>query len=201
MFDLLRKVFPFIIIGIVLRGGSGNAQLRCPADNRADALATQFVIGGPSIKMPVGAFLLIRKNGEIGAIHLTKIDSTSTDDLGKSTYESYFPVDSAGSFRSGSVNVIRQTAEPEVKPLAGMIRGFAYQPGPHKARIGKWSFSFVSQTMIYMSPYHRNGDQGYEFAPTSACDVSEIDANDKRLRWFRFDPNAAVTLPLADLVK
>jgi hypothetical protein len=44
-------------------------------------------------------------------------------------------------------------------------------------------------------------DHSYEFAPTSACDVSEIDATDKRLRWFRFDPNASVILPLADLPK
>jgi hypothetical protein len=43
--------------------------------------------------------------------------------------------------------------------------------------------------------------KGYEFAPTSACDISEVDANDKRLRWFRADPNAKITLQLADLPK
>jgi hypothetical protein len=170
-------------------------------DNRAGDLATQFRIGGSSIQLPIGAFLLVRKNGEVGAIRLTNIDSKATEYLGKSTYESFFPADHAGLFRGGSPNVIRQGGQLEIKPEGGFIRGFAYQPGPHKARIGGWSFPFASPSVMGMSAYHHNGDQGYEFAPTSACDVSEIDAADKRLRWFRYDPNASVILPLAKLLK
>ena len=81
------------------------------------------------------------------------------------------------------------------------MRGFAYQPGPHQARIGKWSFSFIGPSTLHMSSYHHSGDQRYEFAPTSACSPSEVDALDKRLRWFRYNPNANVVLPLADLPK
>ena len=195
----MRRVFQAVVAGIVLSGQIVIAQSRCPLDSRADNLATQFVISGGSVKMPIGAFLLVRKNGEIGAIRLTRIDPMATEDFGKSTYESYFPADSSDllSIR----NDIRQTGELDLKPAKGMIRGFSYVPGPHRARIGKWSYPFVSPSIMYMFPYHSSSDHGYEFAPTSACDVSEIDVHDKRLRWFRFDRDAHVTLPLADLPK
>jgi len=190
-----------LILGFVLSAALANAQAGCSGDNGAHDSADQFAIRSTSIKMPVGAFLLVRKNGEIGAIRLTNIDSKATEYLGRSTYESFFPADRSGLFPSGSPKVIRQSGELELKPEGGLVRGFAYQPGAHKALIGRWSFSFPYPSMLGMSAYHHTGDQGYEFAPTSACDLSQIDANDKRLRWFRYNPNANVVLPLADLAK
>jgi len=197
----LRRAVHLLLAVIALSGSFGKAQSRCPADNRNSIHATQFRIGGSSIQLPIGAFLLVRKNGQIGAIRLTNIDSAATDDLGKSTYESFFQADHSGLFPSGSSTLIRHRGELEIKPEGGLMRGFAYQPGPHKALIGKWSFSFVTPDMMWMAPYHRSPNKDYEFAPTSACDLSQIDATDKRLRWFRYDPNASVVLPLADLPK
>src|SRR5438045_1118044 len=66
----LGKTLLVIIVGIVLNAELVNAELRCPLDNRNDNLATQFGIRGTSIQIPVGAFLLVRKNGEVGAIRL-----------------------------------------------------------------------------------------------------------------------------------
>jgi hypothetical protein len=73
----------------------------------------------------------------------------------------------------------------------------------YTAWIGKWSFTFASPILISMAtPSPEAGEDGaYEFAPTSACDVSEIDALDKRLRWFRYDSKTKVVLPLAELPK
>jgi hypothetical protein len=199
-FMFTKRLLLTVFLGASFFGGFGNAQSRCPMDSRNSNLATQFRIGGSSIQMPIGAFLLVRKNGQIGAIRLTNIDSTATEDYGKSSYESYVSSDASISFNAATV--IRQTGELDVRPLKGPGRDlWIYQPGPHKARIGKWSFSFVTPDMMWMAPYHRSPSKDYEFAPTSACDVSEIDAHDKRLRWFRFDPNAKVILPLADLPK
>jgi len=196
----LRRVIHLVLAGIVLSGGLGKAQTRCPMDTRAGDLAKQFRIGGTSIQMPIGAFLLVRKNGQIGAIRLTNIDLTATEDYGKSSYESYFLSDALSSFNAATA--MRQSGELDVRPLKGPGRDlWIYQPGPHKALIGKWSFSFVTPDMMWMAPYHRSPNKDYEFAPTSACDVSEIDATDKRLRWFRYDPNVSVVLRLADLPK
>jgi hypothetical protein len=197
----LRRAVKIFVAAMIVGNGFAYAEVRCPLDTRLDDLATRFRIGGTSIQMPIGAFLLIRKNGQIGAIRLTDIDRKATEYLGKSTYESFFPADHSGLFRSGSSDIIRQGGLLEIKPVGGLIRGFAYQPGPYSAHIGKWSFPFSSPGRIGMSSYHRNDDQGYEFAPTSACDLSEIDATDSRLRWFRYDPRASIVLPLADLPK
>jgi hypothetical protein len=195
----LGKTLLVVIVGIVLNAELVNAQLRCSVNNRNDHLATQFVIRGTSIQMPVGAFLLVRKNGEVGAIRLTNIDPAVTEDYGKFTYESYFPSDAAGLFRSGKL--ARHAGELDVRPSKG-TRGIYYQPGSHKASIGKWTFAFDVPSRMHMSGISFwKEDHGYEFAPTSACDLSEINANDKRLHWFRYDPNASVILPLSDLPK
>lgn len=190
-----------LIAGLSLSASFGHAQIRCPGVSSANPLTDRFAIRGASIKMPLGAFLLVRKNGDIGAIRLISIDPAATEYLGKSTYESFFSADGSGLFVSGNPKVIRQSGDLEIKPEGGLIRGFAYQPGLHKARIGGWSFSFDYPSVMDMSGYHHNGDQGYEFAPTSACELSQIDANEKHLRWFRYNPNASVVLPLADLAK
>lgn len=188
-----------VILGIALSAAAGNAQLRCPLDSQNDNLAAQFVVRGTSIQMPVGAFLLVRKNGEIGAIRLKNIDPAVTEDYGKFTYESYFPSDAAGVFRSGKL--VRHAGELDVRPSKG-TRGIYYQPGLHKANIGNWTFAFNFPATLHMSGISFwKEDHGYEFAPTSACDLSEIDAKDKRLRWFRYDPSARVTLSLSDLPK
>jgi hypothetical protein len=198
---LLRSVL--LIVGTVLSGVAGHAQLRCSADSRADDLATRFIVSAGTVKMPIGAFLLVRKNGQIGAIRLTNIDPTATEWVGKSTYESFFQPDSSGSLLAK--NVVRRTGELNVQPSKGPGRGvYIYQPGPYKAQIGKWTFAFNNPSMMAMSDasfWTGVGDHGYEFAPTSACNLSEVDAHDKRLKWFRYDRNASVTLPLSDLPK
>jgi hypothetical protein len=203
IFMYIKRLFPVVVLIVILSRGTGNSQLRCPADTRADDLATRFVVSGGYVKIPVGAFLLVRKNGEIGAIRLTNIDPGSTEWVGKSTYESYFQGDGSGSLMAA--DVLKQTGELNLRHLKGPGRDlWIYQPGQNKARVGKWSFLFAAPNMMGMSAIsalHGNGDHGYEFAPTSACDVSKIDAHDKRLRWFRFDPNAKVILPLVDLPK
>jgi hypothetical protein len=172
-------------------------------DNRNSDLAAQFVISAGTVRMPIGAFLLVRKIGAIGAIRITNIDPAATEHFGKSTYESYFQTNGSGSLVTG--NVVRQTGELNLKDLRGPGRGiYIYRPAGYKARIGKWIFGFGDPTMMDMSDasfWAGLGDHGYEFAPTSACDVSEIDAHDNRLRWFRYDPNASVILPLAKLPK
>lgn len=192
-----------VIGGMALSCTAGYAQTRCPEDKRADDHATRFVIGAGSVKMPIGAFLLVRKGFQIGAIRVTSIDSAATEWFGKFTYESFFQPDGSGSFVAK--NVDRRTGELNVQRPKGPGRGiYIYQPGPYKAQVGKWIFPFWSPTLMAMSDisfWSGVGDRGYEFAPTSACNLSEIDVQDKRLKWFRFDRNASFTLQLSELPK
>ena len=190
------------ILGVVL-GGFKIAQSQCSTDGPTNGAAQQFVLGGGYVKLPVGAFLLVRKNGEIGAIRIAKIEPGGTEWVGKSTYESFFQSDGSGSLTSA--NALRKTGEIDIQAPKGPGRGvYIYQPGQNKAVVGKWSFVFINPNVMTMSAITRlqgNGDHGYEFAPTSACKISEIDLSDKRLRWFRYDRNASVTLPIAGLPK
>jgi hypothetical protein len=68
----MKKIFSIVILAIVLYGAPGNGQSLCSTD-RDDNFAAQFIVSGGSVKMPVGAFLLVRKNGKIGAIRLTSV--------------------------------------------------------------------------------------------------------------------------------
>jgi hypothetical protein len=105
---------------------AGNAQLQCAG---ADVSGVQFEIQGTTIKMPVGAFLLVRKDGQIGAIRLVSIDVKATEYLGKSTYEAFFPADQSGSFLSGNGNVVRQSAVIEIKPEGGFYQRLCISTG------------------------------------------------------------------------
>jgi hypothetical protein len=193
------------LIGVlVLSDTAVYSQTRCPADSRMEDLATRFIIHGGTIKMPIGAFLLVRKKTDIGAIRLISIDPTSTEWLGKSVYESYFQSNASGSFSSG--NVVTKTGELNLQESKGLGRGvYIYKPGPYRASIGKWSFSFFGPSLMGMSDHSSwtgdFGDHGFEFAPTSACNLSEVNVHDNRLRWFRYDRNANVILTLSELAK
>jgi hypothetical protein len=50
-----------------------------------------------------------------------------------------------------------------------------------------------------MSAHFAEKDSGFEFAPTSAREIVHADASDQRLRWFRHDPNARISLPISEL--
>jgi hypothetical protein len=179
------------------------AQVRCPQDKRADDLATRFVIKAGTIRLPIGAFLLVRKGARIGAIRLTGIDPAATQETGKSTWESLVEPDRSGSFVAKGV--VRQTGELNIQPLQGPGRLiYIHQPGVIDARVGKWKFSFDAPSLMTMSDtsfWTGTGDHGFEFAPTAACDASEINIRDEHLRWFRYDRNADTALPLSDLPK
>jgi hypothetical protein len=199
-FMSVKQLFRVAALFVALFGCKGNAQSQCPADTRTGDLATQFRIGGAAIRMPVGAFLLIRKGGQIGAVRLVNIDSAERTDYGTSAYESYFSANSSGPLAGQTA--VRHSGQLDIRPLKGPGRDlWIYKTGAYRALVGNWVFDFTTPDTIWMLPEHHNSDHGYEFAPTSACDLSQIDANDKGLRWFHYDPNASVVLRLADLAK
>jgi hypothetical protein len=149
--------------------------------------------------MPKGAFLLIRKGKELGAIRFTSIEPGETKLMGKAAYESFFQGDGSGSFLSG--NVIKKSGELSTKPLTGIGR-FSFGGGKRKLQVGTWAFAYHFPGCVNIFPFGKEeGDYGYEFAPTSAREIAEIDVLDKRLQWFRFDRNRSITLSLSDLAK
>ncbi|HSS19549.1 MAG TPA: hypothetical protein VLL54_05705 [Pyrinomonadaceae bacterium] len=196
------KLFCVLAMAIIVSGVLACGQSP-PGDEAAKSSANQptdkFVISPSVVVMPQGMFLLIRKGGKIGAVRFTSIEQGGTVGTGKGSYESYFQADGSGSFRSP--NVRKQTGELNVKPLKG-FHPFAFQTGKTRVRVGEWSFECDGPGSLFMYPYGKSEkDYGYEFAPTSAQRVEEIDASDKRLKWFRYDPNTRVELPVSELPK
>ena len=184
-----------VFVGVLLVPSEINAQTS--ADQHISS-AIHFDIGPRYVHMPEGYFVLVRKGKSMGAIRLIRI-TQSAPNLGRATYESYFQGDGSGSFRNSSV--IRRSGELDIKPLKGISHSMMHQPGQDKLWVGKWWFGCLSPSLINMSSHFSDNDEDYEFAPTSARDVTEIDVSDKTLRWFRYDANAHVTVSVPDLPK
>ena len=167
---------------------------------RKQAEATQFRVSVGTLTMPVGAFLLVRNGSQLGAIRLASLTPGPNRAEGRSDYESFSLPDKSTSFIGKGVN--HKTGHIYIGETVGVHAVFVYTKGHSRAVIGKWKFSFSFPDLIDMSNvsfWKGRHDEGFEFAPTSACQLSEIDASDKRLRWFRWDKITQVTLPLADL--
>jgi hypothetical protein len=164
---------------------------------QGDSSRAQFTMGPNYVHVPEEFFVLVRKGREIGAIRFVRIEQDAQGN-GKSTYETYFQGDGSGSFLNP--NVVKRTGEIDIKPMRG-IHAFAWQPGQNKLWVGKWWFGCYSPSLVNMSSHFSEKDEGYEFAPTSAQNIAEIDASDKRLQWFRFDPDARIIVPVSNLPK
>lgn len=81
---------------------------------------------------------------------------------------------------------------------------FTYTKRHQSAYVGKWKFSFDSSSLMDragFSFWNGDYDAGFEFAPTSACQLSEINATNPHLKWFRWDGFTRAVLPLEDLPK
>jgi hypothetical protein len=196
-----KAVVRALLATYALVPANGHAQVRCPQDTPTGD-PTQFTVSIGTVTLPVGAFLLVRNGSQLGAIRLTSIDPAATKYEGRSNYESFTPPDKSTSF-AGS-NVDHQTGDIYIGPTVGVHAVYVHTKGHNQALIGKWKFHFAYPALMDMSRgsfWKGLHDEGFEFAPTSACQVSDIDATDKRLRWFRWDKTTQVTLPLADLPK
>jgi hypothetical protein len=154
-----------------------------------------FSIGPRYVNIPEKLFLLVRKGPSVGAIRLTHIERDARGD-GKANYESYFQGDGSGSFVAP--NVVKRTGEIDIKPMKG-VHAFAWQPGQNKLWVGKWWFGCLSPSTMNMSSHFSEKDEGYEFAPTSAKDLKDVNAADPRLHWYRFDPDKRITVPVSEL--
>jgi hypothetical protein len=191
-----KAVVRALLATYALVPANGHAQVRCTGD------ATQFTVSVGTVTLPVGAFLLVRNGNQIGAIRLTSLTPGPNRPEGRSTYESFFVPDKSVSFAGSGVD--HQTGDIYIGPTVGVHAVYVHTKGHNQALIGKWKFYFAYRDLMGMSRvsfWKGLHDEGFEFAPTSACQVSEIDATDNRLRWFRWDKTTQVTLPLADLPK
>lgn len=188
---------------IVLSGVSTTIYAQTPCTHTSDVETKAFVINGGDIEMPVGYFLLVRRKDGLGAIRLTDATQSPPTEkwFGASAYESYFQP--KASLSLASTTAVRHASSMDFRPTKGVHAVYLYGSGHHEALIGKWKFSFDNPVLLPMTNLTFWGGEmsnhGFDFAPTSACNVSEIDALDPRLHWYRYDRDAHITLPLTEL--
>jgi len=176
--------------------GAQSAQAKA---GRTDTHLDHVIVGPRAVGMPQGVFLLIRNGKEVGAIKFSGIEAGDVPLIGKATYESFFQGDGSGSFQSSTV--VHRSGEVSTKQLIGIGR-MSFGGGKRKVRVGKWSFAYHFPAWVSMYPYGEvERDYGFEFAPTSAREIAEIDPSDKQLKWFRYDSNTSTTIQLKDLAK
>lgn len=188
-----------IIISLVMIGHSSVAFAQLPSEMQIPVSTNQFVIGPRYIVIPEGLFVLVRKGRDIGAIRFSSISNVEPGGIGKSTYESYYQSDGSASFLSSTV--IKHSGEIEIKRMIG-FHPFAYQlGGQNKLRIGAWWFGCIAPNAMNMSSHFSQKDDGFEFAPTSARNVENINPFDKRLQWFRYSDSVGTKFLASDVPK
>jgi len=159
----------------------------------------RFVVGPRAVSIPKGTFLLVRKGKELGAIKFLEFRPGKEPLMGCASYESYFQGDGTGSLQAA--NVIKESGEVSTKPLTGLGR-LAFGGGKRKLKVGKWAFAYHFPNWLHMYPFgDEERDHGFEFAPTSARELAEINVLDSRLRWFRYDSNSSTTLMLSEIAR
>jgi hypothetical protein len=187
------------ILLLSLLAGLAGLQLVLPQRTIAqdNSSGAKFEVGPRYVRLPENFFLLVRKGNEVGAIRFTRIEQ-DVEGNGKSSYETYFQGDGSNAFLKS--NVIKRFGEIEIKPMKG-VHAFAWQSGQNRLYVGKWWFGCYSPSLVNMSSHFSETGEGYEFAPTSARRLAEIDSSDKGLRWFRYLADSSIILPVSGLPK
>jgi hypothetical protein len=181
------------ILFVMTSCASTYAQSPCPY-----AINGSFQVGaGNYVRVPMGRFLLLRKDGHVGAIRI--LASRHSDDplprahewIGTVDYESYFS-DDPNQFHSAS----RHFGQISFGRIKGFGFHYSWQSGAGKTIVGPWELRIDGQDSIIVGKYV--DDKRYEFAPTSACSFDAI-PNAADLQWFHYDRSTNHTILLSDL--
>jgi hypothetical protein len=164
------------------------------------------------VKMPLNRIILIRRENSFCALKFTRawleMDEERlkllADDirLGGATaesaresaekryadYDSYFNRNGAPDFSNGIIQKKEGTAS--LLPLRGAIRPFIYQPGNGCVECGSFKLLWSYKTGVSFIPVGKSSsarDYGIELAPTPWTDINEVNINDSRIKWYRYD--------------
>jgi len=156
-----------------------------------------YIVGPSAVRVPPGYFLLIRKGMDVGAIRFMEFRKGHDNLIGSAKYESYFLTQGKGSFSDSAA--ILKSGSVTTKMLSGFGR-LSFGGGRRKLRIGNWTFTYRFPTWVSMYPDGEvEQDFGYEFAPTSAEEVSQIDVTNNRLRWYRNSQTTSIRITIKEL--
>lgn len=141
-------------------------------------------IGGHYVEMPPGRILLLRKGGLYGAIKLTRFWSGKTTSQEYASYECWYRDDGSGSLSTGK-------EKHEVKEASSVLRGagrLSFNFGNEEIECGVFRLWWWGKGAVYFFGKGQDfGDYGIEMSPTKWTEIKEVDAFDKRLRWYKYE--------------
>jgi len=145
--------------------------------------------------IPEGYFLLVRRNGSVGAIRLEHVKALKEPGTGEADYQSYFSQDGTA---LTSPMAVRRHGKVKDAALAGLGR-LAVQPKDTRLQVGPFSFDYGFPGCVGMNQAGKAElDEGFEFAPTDVVDLAKLDP-DGPWRWFRVEKNRRIRLSLGEL--
>lgn len=163
-----------------------------------------FCFHSAGVNLPIGKFLLIRKGDQLGALKITAItpgdqaQARGSEWIGTVSYESLF-IDRHGSLASNAA--IHRTSTLTFGRMKGFGFHYSYQSGNYKSIVGPWKIPFFYPDGFYMTSTDFwngvNHDSGLEFAATNATQVSQLNPNEPRLVWYRYDNNRDIPCPVS----
>jgi hypothetical protein len=153
-------------------------------------------IGPDGMMMPVERLILVRKGTDYCSIKFTRFWTGQTADDHYAEYLSYFQDDRSGDFTRSNVHLRKD--ELESRKTRRAIFGHSAYAGDRNIRCGfiklRWS---GEGTVYFYSLGQKEGDYGYELAPTKWTDIKEVNVFDPRLKWFKYDRSRkSVNIPV-----
>jgi hypothetical protein len=159
------------------------------------------LVSSNAVLPPAGTFLLVRKNDFLCAIRFTGIwrgndaGEGSIFRSGDESFRAHYEWYSGGKTSSHWViNPPVEAGKGEVsqRRLVGLGR-FAFGGGNIHIKCGSLLLKWSAPAHVYF--YHALAqDEGIEIAITNWTKFEDIDPNNHRLRWLRFDSNRATTV-------
>jgi hypothetical protein len=144
------------------------------------------LVGPNAVLIPVGKFLLVRKDDNYGAVKLTESGAGKREGEEFARYECFYQGDGSADFSKPNVQVTE--GELNQSKLFGIGR-FAFDFGNKDIRCGPIRLGWSGKGWVYFySTKQDQGDYGIQLAPTKWNDTSELNVFDPRLKWYKYDP-------------
>jgi hypothetical protein len=151
-----------------------------------------IIVGWVSVSVPVGRFLLIRRGKDYCAVRFTEFHRevgrampwSVPDDSQYAEYDWYYQGDGTGDFMTPNVESGHQKLYQKPTRFFHPFESI----GVNVVRCGPFHLRWDYPTQVgFHNTNRKEDDVGNELAPTKWRDISEVNANHPRLKWYRYD--------------
>jgi hypothetical protein len=142
-------------------------------------------IGPNAVRIPLGKFLLVRKDNNYGAVKLTESRAGQKEGEEFAKYISFYQADGSGDFSRPNVQITQ--GELRKCKLFGIGR-LAFDFGNKDIRCGPIRLTWSPKGWVrFYSTKQEQGDHGISLAPTAWEEISQVNVFESRIVWYKYD--------------